>query len=288
MDGLLSFALIFGITIGMAGQSICKKEYIRRDENGNIAFFNILTIGATFLTFLVLNKFSLVFHLNTLLMAMIFAVGYSAAVICGTMAVQCGALSLTSLVTAYSLIIPTVWGIIFLNEGFGIIKALGLAALVVSLFLINYQKDAEIKITPKWLILAVLAFVGNGVASTMVKLHQMAFPGEYGGEFMCYGIGMSFLISIVVFLFSNRENAKRCFKLGWHFASAQGVMNALVNAGVVYGSNIMAASLMFPLISAGNIIVVLGISMLIYREKLTKVQLFGFIFGLAAIVLLNL
>ena len=49
----------------------------------------------------------------------------------------------------------------------------------------------------------------------------------------------------------------------------------------------MPVSLMFPLISAGGLIVTYIVSRFFYKEKLTKIQFIGFIFGLMAVVFLN-
>ena len=51
---------------------------------------------------------------------------------------------------------------------------------------------------------------------------------------------------------------------------------------------IMNASIMFPIISAGGIIGTSLVSVLFYKEKLTKMQYAGLVLGIGAIVLLNI
>ena len=50
----------------------------------------------------------------------------------------------------------------------------------------------------------------------------------------------------------------------------------------------MAASLMFPLISAGGIILTYIVSRFAYKEKLSLNQNIGVVLGVAAVIFLNL
>jgi multidrug transporter EmrE-like cation transporter len=45
---------------------------------------------------------------------------------------------------------------------------------------------------------------------------------------------------------------------------------------------------MFPLISAGGLIVTFIVSRFFYKEKLTRTQLVGFLLGLFAVIFLNI
>ena len=49
----------------------------------------------------------------------------------------------------------------------------------------------------------------------------------------------------------------------------------------------MPVSLMFPLVSAGGLIITYAVSKFLYKETLSKTQFIGFVFGLAAVIFLN-
>ena len=51
---------------------------------------------------------------------------------------------------------------------------------------------------------------------------------------------------------------------------------------------LMPASVVFPLISGGSIVLTYVVSRVFYNEKLSRRQMVGFIFGILSIVLLNL
>ena len=65
-------------------------------------------------------------------------------------------------------------------------------------------------------------------------------------------------------------------------------MNGLTNMLVMILSGLMAVSVMFPLISAGGIIVTFIISKFVYKENLTRMQFMGFLVGILSIVFLNI
>ena len=65
-------------------------------------------------------------------------------------------------------------------------------------------------------------------------------------------------------------------------------MNGIVNLFVMILSGKMPVALMFPLISAGGIIVTYIVSRFFYKEKLTKMQFAGFILGIASVVFLHI
>lgn len=66
------------------------------------------------------------------------------------------------------------------------------------------------------------------------------------------------------------------------------IANTVVNFLVLVLATRMAASVMFPIISAGGIVTTAIVAMTIYKEKLSRNQKISFIFGIAAIVILNL
>ena len=67
-----------------------------------------------------------------------------------------------------------------------------------------------------------------------------------------------------------------------------GIANAVVNLLVMVLSNRMPISVMFPIISAGGIIVSFLVSLFVYKETLNKMQYIGFCMGIISIIFLNI
>jgi multidrug transporter EmrE-like cation transporter len=68
-----------------------------------------------------------------------------------------------------------------------------------------------------------------------------------------------------------------------------GAANGAVNLFVILlSTNKMNPSLMFPLISAGGIVITSLVSIFVYKEKLSLLQYIGVVMGIGAIVFMNL
>ena len=65
-------------------------------------------------------------------------------------------------------------------------------------------------------------------------------------------------------------------------------MNAAANYIVLYLSAAENASVLFPVVSVGNVVAAWLVSKLFFREKMKKIQLLGLLLGIAAVVLLKL
>ena len=203
------------------------------------------------------------------------------------LAVANGSLSLTSLFISYSLMIPTFYGLVFLKDSisFGFIP--GLTLLAVSLFLVN-KGDKKARFSFKWIMFVILAFIGNGMCTVIQKMQQVASDGNYKNEFMIVALAIVAVVMFILSMLKEREEIKTYVKAGWHWALICGLLNGMVNLFVMLLSEKMALSLMFPLISAGGLIVTYAVSRFGYKEKLTKVQFAGFVLGLASVIFLNI
>lgn len=274
------------IIFGVSGQSILKKMYSEKTGGKGLYTYSLMIVLAALLFFIITSG-NLEWNVKLLPYSILFAVFFSMAMVLGTLAISCGPLSLTSLITSFSLMIPTFYGLLFLKEpvSFGLIP--GLILLSICLVLIN-KKGKEVPVNFKWLIYVTLAFVGNGMCSVMQKIQQNAFNGKYKNEFMIISLIIVSLIIFAVSFAKERKEYKYYVKKGITGAFFNGILNGAVNLFVMILSGIMSVSVMFPLISVGGIVVTFIVSKVFYKEKLTKAQHLGFVFGVAAIVFLNI
>ena len=275
---------LVAIILGISGQSILKKPYIQKTDGAGVYFFNTLLSAAALLFFVVTSsKFS--FDISFIPYSISFAISYAMASVFMVLAIAYGSLSLTSLFISYSLLIPTFYGLILgddISKGF----IPGMILLVISLFLTNKSGEEE-KISFKWIIFVFLSFFGNGMCTVVQKMQQIASNGAYKNEFMIVALAIVTVVMLIISILKERTEIKFFAKVGWHWAIICGALNGMVNLFVMILSGKMPVSLMFPLISAGGLIVTYIVSRFFYKEKLTKIQFIGFIFGLISVVFLN-
>ena len=269
-------------------QNILKKGYLKGGGTG-VYVFSAMTVITACLFFLCMSIGKASFSPRVLPYVIGFAGGYTAATVFNFLALHSGPLSLTSLFLSYSLLIPTAYGLIFDGDEIGLFLIIGFVLLAVSIFLINSKgKEGEEKVTFKWLVFALLGLIGNGVCSTVQSAQSKTFEGRYDSLFMVIALAVVSLFLIGMTIVKERELIPTSLKGGIILMIAVGLSNGVVNLLVMLCSKTIDKSLLFPLISAGGIVVTWIVSTFIYKEKLSLKQNLGMLLGVASIVFLNL
>ena len=199
----------------------------------------------------------------------------------------------TTLITSYSLMVPALAGLIVLKESMGIPMIAGMILLVLSLWLTNYRKktaDApKEKFTLKWLIFVLLGFIGNGMCSTVQKLAPHYLGADVNLTLSTIAaLGLSSAVLITASFLTKETDLRSTLKVGAPLSLFCGLFNGAVNYLAIYLNQFIPASVMFPVLSAGEIILIVSYSLLVRREKFTAAQWIGFGVGVVSVVLLNL
>ncbi len=282
-------ALLIALCVGtLTIQNVFTKQYSLKKLSGDYTFGTVKALFA-FLFFLFTTK-DLSVTAAILPYSAAFAVTYSVALVGTILAIKSGPLAITSLIMSYSLIIPTMYGFLFLHEPVTLLKGLGLVFLLVSLFLVrNESKGGEEKgVTGKWLAFVLFAFVGNGLCSVIQNAQQRRFDGAQNGNFMVAALAMSLVVLIVLSLVFERKSILPVLRHGGVYAAAEGICNGATNLLVMVIIAVVASSVFYPVLSCGQMILIFVISAVFYKEKFIPRQIVGLLFGLAALVLLNL
>lgn len=274
--------------LATVAQSACTKQYHRVATGA--ALFNICKAAAACLLFALLCIGSFTFHLPTLWYGLLYGCLMCLSMYAGFRALGLGPMSLTSLIVSFSVLLPLLYGLFFCHEEFGPLKIGGLAALVVALIFANLgKKNGNQKETnyPKWLLYTMLTFLSNGMASILQKQHQLDYPGLYLSEFMLYAMLVCVLVFGVAALCSIRPRDYPTLR-GKRYGLLSGVCGGLVNYGTLALSGMENASVLFPALSAGTILLSLLCGTLLFGERLRWPHYLALVAGTAAIVLLKL
>lgn len=183
----MTYLLMIGITFGVFSQNICAKQFYKRNQDNSKAIFVycfIMTLGAFFVATIAMAV-QASWNPGTLLYAGIFAICYLCAIIFIALAIQSGPLSLSSLLQSLSLIIPTVYGLIVLQEKLSMLGWIGIICLLISVITTNIYKKGN-KPTKCWFVFILLACFGNGLCSVVQKAHQIAYGDMFSTLFMSF------------------------------------------------------------------------------------------------------
>ena len=271
-------------------QAVTKKAFGTKISGGGTFFFSAFSTLFAML-FFVFTSEGFVFDMAYIPYSLGFGLSYLVSLVFGYLALTTGSASLSSLISSYSLMIPAFYGLVFLHEPMGKFFIPGLAILLVSIFLINKKVDNQsTKFTPKWIFYVVMSFIGGGMCSVTQTMQQKACDGQYKSEYMIVSLIFVLLCVGAISLVKERKNLGLYLKKGWHLSSLCGIMNGAVNLFVMMlVSEIkMSASVMFPVIGAGQLIITYIFFRFMFKEKLTKPQLAGFVLGTISVILLNI
>jgi uncharacterized membrane protein len=277
----LALAMVTG-----SAQTIGTKQYNVKAKHKNQYLYSAMMIAFAMLVFFIIAKFKFEFSASFLPYALAFGISYLCAILCSSFAISCGPLSLTSLFISFSMLIPALYGIIFLGDDMTVFFYVGLVLLVISLILIN-AKNETVKITPKWIILVSIAFVSNGMCSVFQTMQQRACGGKYKSEFMICALAIAFVTLFVIGMTVSRERIRE-LRSCISFAAVSGSSNAALNYFIMILQGMLSPAILFPSYSAGAMLIMYVVSRFIYREKLSIVQSVGYAVAVASIVFLNL
>ncbi len=278
-------------------QSPFKKIYQNKTKKGTYLFTAMIQLVAA-LFFLGAGLFDggLTYEWGVLPYSLVFTFGTTMCCITSITSLRYGSLALTSLFASYSLMLPTLFGFFYFKDPVFVSQLIGIAFLLVSLYLTNMgRKTADDDMGKKekgnfkkWLPLVIIMAVTNGMCAITQTLQQDRFEGAYKNEFMMVALLVSFTVMLILGLFTERKDIKTVMELGAIPAVLTGAANGATNLLVMVCTATIAASVFFPVISGGGMVLAYIISVTLFKEKFTTMQKIGILLGIASLVFLNL
>lgn len=146
------------IVVFCALQSVSKKAFDGKANGGGTYLFSAISAFAGMIFFVCTSKeFS--FNSEFIPYSIGFGVSFFASMVFSYLAITNGPASISSLVSSYALILPAIYGLVFLKESVGKFFYLGILFLMVSVFLIKKKSQGDsVKISPKWGVYVVVSF----------------------------------------------------------------------------------------------------------------------------------
>ncbi len=281
---MLQYLLLAVVVICISLQNIFRKQYNIKAQTPNAFLFSLVCCVFALLFFVACSGLRFNFVRGIVPYAVGFAVSYALALAGSVLAIGNGPMSITMLITSYSLVIPAFHGVFAYGDTLGTIGVTGLILLLVSLFFINKKGDNS-SINIKWLIYVIFAFCGNGFCSVFQKMQQHTYNGAYKNEFMIISLALCIVFMIIAIAASKQKAGfKNCFALGAGCGAANAIVNMLVM--VLVGS--VPSIILYPSMSAGGVVIGFFVAVFVYKERLTRLQIVGYIMGTISVVLLNL
>lgn len=193
-----------------------------------------------------------------------------------------GPMHLTILCCTSSMIIPTMSGVFFFGEDFSLIKFIGIIALLFFIYFTVGKGEDDKKVNKKWLMYCAFAIVSTGMIGVLQKIHQGSELHKSETDvFLLTGFICSFVYASVMAK-KNKAQIKINAKKGF-FALVCGLClftAHYLNLGL---SGKLPSQLFFPLVNATPMILNIIMSVVLFKEKITKKQIVGIVGGIASL-----
>ena len=263
-------------------QTVFIKPYDKRMKKSNNFIFTLFTGIAVMLFYFAINGFRYELDAFTVVCGLSFGVSFLTCMVFNVIALTTGPVAFASLFVNFAMLIPIGVGIFAYGEYPKPLFYIGLAVLLVALAILKFggeKSGGGVKVTPKWLFSTFIAFLTNGICATLQPYHQRQTGGLYKSEFMVTAMTLVIFVCAVV-LFARRKGALErgedsllvCAKKAGIFAFCAGICNGLANLTIMVSTGHAPQTVMFPIVCGGGLIMVLLVSAIFYKEKLSRLQ----------------
>ena len=250
------YALII-VSVLMFGGGFALNDTYRKMRGSNLKIslqFSLVGAFAGLIVLLIVNGFKVEFTPFTLIMALLSTLNGFAFTFCGFKALGSINLSLYSLFSMLGgMVLPFVQGIIFFNEGLSLAKIVCFVFICLALLLTVERGERK-----KGTIYYVLIFILNGMSGVLSKIFTSApYKKADAGSYSILISLSTFVIAMLILLifFRNHGNESKNSVAAVGISAAYGSLNKIANFLLVIALAHVDASVQYPMVTGGVMIV---------------------------------
>lgn len=202
---------------------------------------------------------------------------------------QRNGLSVASVASKMSVIIPIIFGIYVYHEGVGFQKILGIILALVSVYLTSVKPRGNDNVT-KGLWLPILLFVGSGIIDTSIKYVETTYLPEGGIPIFSATIfTFAFLIGTTLILM---KSFKRGFRLPLKTifgGSLLGIVNYFSIYYLLKALNYegLESSTLFTVNNVAIVMLSTLLGLFMFKERITKMNWIGIVLAIVSIIIVT-
>ncbi|NIK92201.1 DMT family transporter [Mangrovimonas sp. CR14] len=200
---------------------------------------------------------------------------------------QTHGVSVASVASKMSVIIPVIFGIIVYNEGTGKQKIAGIILALFAVYWTSLKKNTSLK-SKSSLTLPLILFLGSGIIDTSIKYLETYYVPENG--IPMFSAAIFFIAGSLGFIYLLIKNQWR-FTLKNLFS---GLILGVINYGSIYfllkalNHETFESSTLFTINNVGVVMLSTLSALLLFKEDLSKKNWIGISFAIISILLVTL
>ncbi|SDS54754.1 hypothetical protein SAMN04515667_2420 [Formosa sp. Hel1_31_208] len=203
---------------------------------------------------------------------------------------QRNGLSVASVASKMSVIIPVIFGVYVYHEGVGFQKIIGIVLALVSVYLTSVKPKSTTNVT-KGLWLPILLFFGSGVIDTSIKYIETTYLPENGIPIFSATIfAFAFIIGSAVLMI---KALKKSFRVPFKTFIGGSILGVVNYFSIYYllkalNHDSLESSTLF---TVNNVAIVMASTLLglfIFKEQISKMNWVGIALAIVSIIIVTL
>lgn len=291
--GVLFAVTIITLYLKVTLGGVFSKE-ISKDSSYYTWYFtfiqNMFCLIGIVLIFLVSGGFK-TFSYPTLLLGIILGFAHVFCLAFVMKAYAIGPFSYTTIITSLSCVIPALSGLFF-GETITLFQYIGILFMIVCLVLSTEktEDDKKKKKGAKWFAFTIISTLSSGVVGIVQKTHQSITQCKSEMPLLLISsFIVATLISFIKFKCEKKDEniVIKNKNILYLLPIISGVFFAFPHTINLFLAGKVDAVIMFPLVNLCPLLVIMITGIVIFKEKLTKSQWIGVVFGLASTILVS-
>lgn len=273
----MDYALLSLAALMLAVDFAINKLYQQKAGTGLLKGlkFNALHGLCSTVVFFVATGFHVSLSLFSVLMAFAFSLLVMTYSIIGFRIMKNGSIAIYTLfLMTGGMLVPYVWGVVFLDEGMTPLRMVGVALIVCAVALSN---PGAKKLSAWQLLMCIAVFFINGSTSVLSKLHQIeaALPTVDAMTFVMLTGAARAVIAGALYLAlrlsgKKEETAARKGVGAWTLIVASAAVGGFSYFLQLLGAATLPATVLYPILTGGTVILSALAGVICFKDKLTK------------------
>lgn len=193
--------------------------------------------------------------------------------------------SISGMFAKLGILIPMIISIVLWNELPSQIQSIGILVAMIAIVIANrpIRKD---KVNAGSVAMLLLLFVVGGFAEFLNKIFQRLVSLEYKPIFLFIVFATAFLLSLIQYIIGDNKPLKKGHALV--IGSLIGIPNLFASFFLLNALDVFPAAIVFPAYSAGSILLISVLSVILFKETLYKKDVAAIGLTMGSLILLNL
>jgi len=204
---------------------------------------------------------------------------------------QKNGLSVVSVATKMSVVVPVLFGLLYYNESLGTLKLIGISIALIAVYLTSNKSNQGITVNRKSIVLPILVFIGSGVIDTSIKFLEDTYVAN--NDVPLFSAIIFLAAAIIGFIFIIIQIIRGSFNFEFKNIIA-GICLGVPNYFSIYflvktlRSDILESSGIFAINNVSIVALSTFAGIFIFKEKLIRKNWIGIALAILSIILISI